>query len=87
MDKYEVKVFYDPRRIGILALKQIYRAFGLEPSKSDDELRTPFHRDEAKDLEVAVIDFKPLTLDHALDLSRAILIFPKTRAEISHLED
>ena len=84
MEQYEVKVFYDPRRIGIQLLQKFYKVYGLKSPKSEEELRTPFHRDASKDLEVAVTDYKPLTLDQAMELSRAVLGFPKTRAEISH---
>ena len=84
MGQYELKLFYNPRKIGMRLLTGVYVDNGL-PCPSEDELRKPFHVDTARGIEVAIANFSPLPKDKAIKLASSFLDLPDTHIEISHV--
>lgn len=80
---YEIQLFYDPRKIGMKVLQEIYTFFGLE-IPSAEELKKPFLVDKEKGVEIASTRFNTTNRQKALSLTDMVLGLPEMRIEISN---
>ena len=79
---YEVEMFYDPRKVGALNVRDLYQRYDLE-SPSVVDLERPFFKDNSKGQQVAATKFAPLSKKCALELIADIMDFPNARAEVN----
>ena len=79
---YRIQLFYNPRKIGMRFLQDMYRVCGLE-SPPVEVLRKPFYTDKKRDVEMARTEFITPRKDKVLELTELVMDLPNTRIEIS----
>ena len=79
--EYQIQLFYDPRRVGYIILRDIYTACGLTCPPAED-LRKPFHTDKKTGVETATTGFSTTRRDMALELVYAVM--DVLNVDISH---
>ena len=82
MENYEIQLFYDPARMGVKFIQDVYAKMGLScPFK--EEISKPFFVDEKTKRQTAVTIFNTNQKKKVLDLTERVIDMPNTRIEIT----